>query len=82
MRNHIMLPQQHAVERPLIGEPPALDQLGLLREGGAGALAVRRLGQRTHRVEIFPYDWRRSVREAAQQLALRLEGLLDRKSVV
>ncbi|WP_341888644.1 CHAT domain-containing protein [Variovorax sp. YR752] len=31
---------------------------------------------RTHRVEIFPYDWRRSVREAAQQLALRLEGLL------
>ncbi|WP_298824455.1 CHAT domain-containing protein [uncultured Piscinibacter sp.] len=31
---------------------------------------------RTHRVEIFPYDWRRSVREAAQQLTLRLEGLL------
>jgi hypothetical protein len=31
---------------------------------------------RTHRVEIFPYDWRHSVREAAQQLALRLEGLL------
>lgn len=31
---------------------------------------------RTHRVEIHPYDWRRSVREAAQQLAQRLEGLL------
>lgn len=31
---------------------------------------------RTHRVEIFPYDWRRSVCEAAQQLAMRLEGLL------
>jgi hypothetical protein len=31
---------------------------------------------RTHRVEIHPYDWRRSVREAAQQLAERLEGLL------
>ncbi len=31
---------------------------------------------RTHRVEIFPYDWRRSVREAAQLLATRLEGLL------
>lgn len=31
---------------------------------------------RTHRVEIHPYDWRRSVREAAQQLAQRLEDLL------
>lgn len=31
---------------------------------------------RTHRVEIFPYDWRLSVRDAAAQLALRLEALL------
>ncbi|MFT3663628.1 CHAT domain-containing protein [Piscinibacter sp.] len=31
---------------------------------------------RTHRVEIFPYDWRLSVREAAARLALRLEALL------
>lgn len=31
---------------------------------------------RTHRVEIFPYDWRRSVRDAAKQLADTLEQLL------
>lgn len=30
----------------------------------------------THRVEIFPYDWRDSVREAAKKLAARLEALL------
>ncbi len=31
---------------------------------------------RTHRVEIYPYDWRDSVREAAKGLAAKLEGLL------
>lgn len=31
---------------------------------------------RSHRVEIFPYDWRMSVREAADRLADRLEALL------
>jgi hypothetical protein len=31
---------------------------------------------RTHRVEIFPYDWRGSVRDAAQGLAAKLEALL------
>jgi CHAT domain-containing protein len=31
---------------------------------------------RTHRVEIFAYDWRRSVRAAATALAKRLEDLL------
>lgn len=31
---------------------------------------------RTHRVEIHPYDWRDSVREAAKHLAAKLEGLL------
>ncbi|MDS4040227.1 MAG: CHAT domain-containing protein [Candidatus Competibacter sp.] len=31
---------------------------------------------RTHQVEIFPYDWRLSVRDAAQQLADALEKLL------
>jgi len=31
---------------------------------------------RTHRVEIFAYDWRDSVRVAARQLATRLEALL------
>lgn len=30
----------------------------------------------THRVEIFPYDWRDSVRVAANKLATRLEALL------
>ena len=30
----------------------------------------------THRVEIFPYDWRDSVREAAKKLATKLEALL------
>lgn len=30
----------------------------------------------THRVEIFPYDWRDSVREAGRKLAAKLEGLL------
>ena len=31
---------------------------------------------RTHRVEIFAYDWRDSVRVAAKQLVTKLEGLL------
>lgn len=31
---------------------------------------------RTHRVEIFPYDWRHSVRDAAAQLAAKLEDWL------
>lgn len=31
---------------------------------------------RTHRVEIFPYDWRLSVRDGARHLAARLETLL------
>ena len=31
---------------------------------------------RSHRVEVFPYDWRMSVREAARRLADRLEALL------
>jgi hypothetical protein len=31
---------------------------------------------RSHRVEIFPYDWRQSVRDAAAQLADKLESLL------
>ena len=31
---------------------------------------------RTHRVEPFAYDWRRSVRDAARQLAARLAALL------
>lgn len=31
---------------------------------------------RTHRVEIFPYDWRMSVRDAAVKLAEKLEVLL------
>lgn len=31
---------------------------------------------RTHRVEIFPYDWRMSVREAAARLAAKLEDWL------
>jgi CHAT domain-containing protein len=30
----------------------------------------------SHRVEIFPYDWRRSVRDAASELADRLEAWL------
>ncbi|MET0028107.1 MAG: alpha/beta fold hydrolase [Candidatus Thiodiazotropha sp.] len=33
---------------------------------------------RTHRVEVFAYDWRRSVRDAAERLADRLEMLLPR----
>jgi CHAT domain-containing protein len=33
---------------------------------------------RTHRVEIFGYDWRLSVRDAASKLALQLEDLLPR----
>ncbi len=33
---------------------------------------------RSHRVEIFPYDWRHSVRDAAARLAGRLEELLPR----
>jgi hypothetical protein len=32
--------------------------------------------ERTHRVEVHPYDWRLSVRDAAQTLAARLEELL------
>jgi hypothetical protein len=31
---------------------------------------------REHRVEVLPYDWRRSVREVATSLAQRLEALL------
>ncbi|HQU78833.1 MAG TPA: CHAT domain-containing protein [Azonexus sp.] len=31
---------------------------------------------RSHRVEIFPYDWRFSVRDAAQRLAERIEPLV------
>jgi len=31
---------------------------------------------RTHRVEVFPYDWRLSVREAASQLTQKLEEWL------
>lgn len=31
---------------------------------------------RTHRVEILPYDWRDSVREAAKRLAAKLEAVL------
>lgn len=31
---------------------------------------------RSHRVEIFPYDWRLSVRDAASKLADKLEALL------
>ena len=31
---------------------------------------------RSHRVEVFPYDWRRSVRDAAAALAERLEAWL------
>ncbi len=31
---------------------------------------------RSHRVEVFPYDWRLSVRDAAEKLADRLESLL------
>jgi hypothetical protein len=31
---------------------------------------------RTHRVELCPYDWRRSVREAAKRLTARLEAAL------
>jgi len=31
---------------------------------------------RTHRVEILPYDWRLSVREAAQRLTAKLEAVL------
>lgn len=31
---------------------------------------------RSHRVEIFPYDWRLSVRDAADKLADRLQALL------
>ena len=31
---------------------------------------------RSHRVEIFPYDWRLSVRDAAQKLAANLESWL------
>ncbi|MEJ6003337.1 DUF7379 domain-containing protein [Paucibacter soli] len=31
---------------------------------------------RSHRVEILPYDWRLSVREAAQRLAAKLEAVL------
>ncbi len=33
---------------------------------------------RTHRVEVFAYDWRRSVNDAAQALADRLDTLLPR----
>ena len=32
---------------------------------------------RTHRVEIFPYDWRQSVTVAAKRMAQLLEGLLS-----
>ena len=31
---------------------------------------------RTHRVEVFPYDWRRSLRDAAGALAVRLDAWL------
>ncbi len=31
---------------------------------------------RTHRVEVLPYDWRNSVREAAKRLAAKLEAVL------
>ena len=61
------------LDRVRLGRPAEIEPSGLL-DAFYGPLIEYLAG--SHRIEVFPYDWRLSVRDAAARLATRLEDWL------